>query len=185
MGVAAYSIVRHHPLSPTAGVALCVGSAVAFIFYWKLAPHYGAKPYDPLTLDTRRLASYLENYVTGLLFAALLIGFDAIGSFALPVLSGFARQIRWISGATFSLYLFHWPVIELMVALSPSPPAALVTRSMVYVGTLLVVFVLAEFTERRKETWRQVFARMSRKCFGEPEMRRADDRKLQRGPSPR
>jgi peptidoglycan/LPS O-acetylase OafA/YrhL len=159
-GVGGYHITKRQCAGPRIGLLLYLGSVVALICYWALWARPGVDPFKPLTLAPDRLEGYLDHYATGLLFAVHLVGFDAFGSRLLPVLNRFARPIRWAAGATFSMYLFHQPILEMLVALAPWPPASVATRMVVYLGTPVGVFVLAEVTERRKEAWHRLFARL-------------------------
>lgn len=158
-GVGCYHITRRQRLGARLGLALYFGSIVALVYYWAVLAQGGVGPFQPLTLDVARLSEYLDHYATGLLFAVHMVAFDAFGSRLLGLLNRFARPIRWAAGATFSMYLFHQPTLELLVALAPWPPSSAATRAVVYLGTLVVVFILAEFTERRKDAWRRMFAR--------------------------
>jgi peptidoglycan/LPS O-acetylase OafA/YrhL len=67
--------------------------------------------------------------------------------------------------ATFSIYLFHLPIAQFLTAVTPWSPASWPHRAVVVVGTLVAVYALAEFAERRKAWWRQVFSAL----IGRPE----------------
>jgi peptidoglycan/LPS O-acetylase OafA/YrhL len=66
---------------------------------------------------------------------------------------------------TFSLYLFHLPVAQFLTTVTPWPPASWSARVVSVAGTFLLVVLLAELTERRKDIWRRlvtwVFVRLS------------------------
>src|ERR1700709_1739050 len=60
---------------------------------------------------------FLSNYVTGVLFSALLIGLAAVAQdFATP-LYRLQKPIRALAGLTFTLYLFHYPLVYVLRAL--------------------------------------------------------------------
>lgn len=158
LGAWCYLIVKTKQPPRWLGIASYVGSLLGFALYLKFFSHDGAQAFDPLTFDADRFSVYLDNYATGLLFALHLIGFDSFGEALRPVLDRYAKPIRWVAGATFSLYLFHQPIIELLVAICRFPPASLKMRIIVFLGTPLIVLLLAELTERRKEAWRRLFS---------------------------
>lgn len=67
-----------------------------------------------------------------------------------------AGVIRWWAGRTFSLYLFHMPVLKLIAAhpaYDVGDPVHIVYASVL---TVTVCLVLAELTERRLAMWRRL-----------------------------
>jgi len=70
------------------------------------------------------------------------------------------RAIRWLAGATFSIYLFHYPLITLLHALpgyDAGDPAHYWGAGLI---TLAACFVLAELSERRLGAWKRLFERL-------------------------
>jgi peptidoglycan/LPS O-acetylase OafA/YrhL len=110
--------------------------------------------YEPFSLTAARLGDYGQDYLIGLLFVLALAGARST-PLRLP-----ARPIRFLAGATFTLYLTHLPMIRATVALSPWPASSWATRAMVLLGVPLVVLALAELTERRKSLWRAGLERL-------------------------
>jgi len=110
--------------------------------------------YDPFALTVARLADYAQDYLVGALFVLVLVG--ARGArITLP-----ERPVRWLAGATFTLYLTHLPMIRAVVAVSPWPAESWATRGLVLLGVPLAVLALAEVTERRKTLWRNGLRRL-------------------------
>lgn len=99
-----------------------------------------------------------DDYFVGGLFAANLIGFQGIAPLVGPALMRMARPIRWCAGATFSIYLVHLPLALCIAAVVPWRRGDWRSVVAIYVGTLVGVFVFAQFTERRKEPWRRAIA---------------------------
>jgi peptidoglycan/LPS O-acetylase OafA/YrhL len=104
--------------------------------------------YDPFDLTSARLGDYAQDYLIGLLFTLALAGARST-PMRLP-----GRPIRWLAGATFTLYLTHLPMIRATVALSPWPASSWPTRALVLLAIPLIALALAELTERRKPLWR-------------------------------
>ena len=136
------------------GAALCAGALIAFFAYEHEAYRYG-ELYSAFALSEERLHDYAQDYIVGGLFSLHLIGFCAVSAWLAPLLARCERPIRWIAGATFTLYLFHVPLIEAVVALAPWPADTWPTRLLVFIGVPLLVLALAELTERRKAAWRR------------------------------
>ena len=154
LGFACYRLGRRRPPGPRLGWALCIGALIAFLLYEQVATRYG-ELYSEFSFSPERLHDYAQDYIVGILFSLHLYGFRAASAGSAPLLLRLERPIRWIAGATFSLYLFHVPLIETVVALAPWPVTSGPTRALVFIGVPLIVFALAEVTERRKAAWRR------------------------------
>jgi peptidoglycan/LPS O-acetylase OafA/YrhL len=157
-GVAAYHYCKRDKLPARTGLWLFFGSAAAWLLYEILAWRYG-RPLVEGGLYLRRL-EVLQDAVIGPLFVAQLIGFNAAAKPLGPWLLRHARAIRWIAGASFTLYLCHFPIAQFLLACMPWPATDARSRVLVFAGTLAAVFVLAEVTERRKTAWRKGFERL-------------------------
>jgi peptidoglycan/LPS O-acetylase OafA/YrhL len=156
LGVWTYRYGVRSAIGPRAGAALFAGSLVMWIAYEISALRYGRLFIAWTTLPGWGLVP--QYLMVGALFAANIIGFQAISPVFKSVLNLFARPIRWAAGATFSIYLLHVPVAQFLSTVVPWPPPAWQTRIVIYGGTLLAILVFAEITERRKEPWRRAFA---------------------------
>ena len=167
LGLACYRLGRQ-PADPRLGWMLCVGALIAFEHYEQDAYRNG-EIYTEFSFSPERLHDYAQDYIVGGLFALHLFGFRTVSGAFAPLLSRLEKPIRWIAGATFSLYLFHVPLIEAVVALSPWPASAWPTRALVFIGVPLIVLALAEVTERRKAAWRRaILALLALGGIGEP-----------------
>ncbi len=101
---------------------------------------------------------YLQKYLVSLAFSAHLVGFGAVSSLFGPVLNRLSHFIRWTAGATFTIYLFHVPLCQLLTVLAPWSPSSWYTRLVMFPGALAMMFVIAELTERRKQVWHRLFS---------------------------
>lgn len=151
-GVALYRWLRRGGVSERAGLMLFAGSIAAWLAYETFAWRWG-RPLLPGNGWFKR-HELLQDAVVAACFGANLLGFAA----AAPMLGGWLRKwaapVRWLAGATFTLYLCHLPIAQFLVACMPWDRSDPRSRVLVFAGTLLAVFVLAEFTERRKQAWR-------------------------------
>jgi peptidoglycan/LPS O-acetylase OafA/YrhL len=157
MGVALYHICSA-PLTnrPSVGLILFTTPIVVLVLY-QLFPHPSLEPFSNVTFDRERLWSFGQDYFVGALFCAHLIGFTIISASFARWLDGHSRFIRWIAGATFSVYLIHLPVMTFLAAISPLPKSSPWNPALLILVTLLTCFAFAEVSERRKDAWRQLF----------------------------
>jgi len=157
VGVGAYRVCTRHPMGRTAGLLLFLGSLAAWGAYEVMAWRHGRfllrQPEMLVWLKRPELPQY---YVVGLAFAGSLIGFRSASEWIEPFAARHRfAALRWAAGATLSIYLFHEPLLRLLATLNPWPPGSWRGRTLVLGGTLIVVFALAELTERRKGAWRR------------------------------
>ena len=61
--------------------------------------------------------------------------------------------VRWLAGATFTLYLFHLPVAQFIKAVDGLPAGWMLNRALVVGGTFMAVLALSLVTERQKRAW--------------------------------
>ncbi len=103
---------------------------------------------------------FLWNYLLALLFTAHFFGVYCLAKNAEWVGPALEKSIRWLAGATFSIYLFHYPLLTLLYALpgyDAANPAHYLGAGLV---TLALCFVLAEISERRLPAWKALFERL-------------------------
>jgi peptidoglycan/LPS O-acetylase OafA/YrhL len=101
-------------------------------------------------------ADFLWDYVLALVIAA---NFLAVRSFdgRMVVPGWLASAIRWAAGSTFSIYLFHRPIMVMLTSLLRLAPGRADAYLLIGLTTGLVV-MLSYITERRKAFWRKVVA---------------------------
>ena len=142
-GVAAYR--AHVWLSPRDGLRVALGSAVAGLGLAVAEHHtvlFPLVPWLPRRLDV------LQDWSLAPLIAVHLAGITAAGRLLPSIPHPVAMAVRWLAGATFTLYLAHLPVATFWAA--TGAPVWLVIA-----GTGACVLLLAEVTERRKLAWRR------------------------------
>lgn len=154
-GLFGYRFCASHPIGRPTGWALWVGSLLAWGAYevWG-RNHLGAFVAVPAFLNR---PSLLEDYVVGALFIVHVVGFQAISPAFEAIAARVHRPVRWAAGATFTIYLLHLPVAQFLTTQVPWSPTSWRTRTVLFGGTLLILFVLAEVTERRKDPWKRAF----------------------------
>lgn len=152
LGFLAYRICSRSKLSANLGLFLFVTSTVCLVLYELYVIRYGIPKLYNNFLKVRLL---YQDYIIGILFFIQVIGFNFSASFFSRILVFFKHPIRWLAGATFSLYLFHMPLCQFLSALSLWAANSWESRVMIYFGVPLIVFMLAHYTERKKHLWRR------------------------------
>jgi peptidoglycan/LPS O-acetylase OafA/YrhL len=101
-------------------------------------------------------AAFLSDWVSGLVVAGTLLCFEAaFGNVRIP--AGVQHAIQRASDCTFSLYLYHYPLVLFATAV-----AALDRVSGVYAiasgfAILALIVTLSFLTEARRNVWRRAF----------------------------
>jgi peptidoglycan/LPS O-acetylase OafA/YrhL len=157
LGVAAYHFCVSRSLTPAVGWLLLIAPIVAFAGY-EMAPHSSVPQFMALELNPHRIWGTGQDYLISLLFALHLVGYYTV-SRTFDWLQRYARGIRWIAGATFTIYLMHLPIMHFISASSPWPKSSPWTVGLLLILTPMACFALAEASERRKEFWRVVMMR--------------------------
>jgi peptidoglycan/LPS O-acetylase OafA/YrhL len=101
-------------------------------------------------------ASWPRRYVVGALFVFHLVGFRLVQHRLASVLHLCAYPIQWTAGMTFSLYLYHFPLLTFLAAVLPGTPSDMTRRIVMICVPLIVIAGLAQVTERKKSAWRRV-----------------------------
>jgi peptidoglycan/LPS O-acetylase OafA/YrhL len=99
------------------------------------------------------------DFITSLGWAAMIWSFHrAFGQIVL--VEGLHRVIRWCANHTFSLYLYHAPLVIFATALVPPLGMSFGASLSVMGGILLVIIVLGALTEGQRFRWQRLFARI-------------------------
>jgi peptidoglycan/LPS O-acetylase OafA/YrhL len=163
MGLVCFRLTLRWQAPSWLGWPMFVGAPCAILALHIVFRHAQANMFDPFSLAWPRLTSTLYFTGIGALFAAHIIGFHAVRDRFSTALAFCNRPIRSLAGHTFSLYLFHMPIITFLVAASPWPVDTWQTRSAILLLTPVAVFGFARISEDRKDEWRAAVGRI----FGE------------------
>lgn len=172
LGWIAFSIVNrqqqpgHTPLHPALGALLIAASAYAYLAIHAQSPAFNGFIGRFFDYDAPTLMTWCYNLAIALLFVVHLVGFAAIAPVVSPLLATLATPIRWLAGASFTLYLVHQPIMLCITAVSPWPAGTIAGLLFVALGTLSAVLVVAELGERRKRWWHQTFTTFANRAFG-------------------
>jgi peptidoglycan/LPS O-acetylase OafA/YrhL len=159
MGMCAYRICRKELIYKPLSYFFLFGSFSIWSCYEWVSWRFGRPP------------GLWNSYIVGTLFAANLVGFSSAGMSLNRVIEQCGGPIRWFAGITFSVYLYHFPIMQFLLAISPWPHNAWQHRILLIGGTFAVICMLAEATERRRNVWRRGIIRMvrlARRSLGSP-----------------
>lgn len=98
---------------------------------------------------------FAPDYLIGLLVAALLVAAICAREWISPWLAPIEPAVRALAGSSFSLYLYHSPLLLFFDALEFPPTLNLVT-------TIAAIVVLARLTEHRKRAWQRTIGGLLR-----------------------
>ena len=94
---------------------------------------------------------FLLGFMFGILVALNLLAFPSLERFFAPALAGIERPVRWVAGATLSIYLFHYPLLYFFGALfHVEPNSPFWINLAIVVCTLAGCFALSAVTEDKK-----------------------------------
>jgi len=121
----------------------------------------GCFPYSPLRWDVGCLWDLRFDYGVGILVAAQLLGVHLLAPTLWPALRRVAPLITWLAGASFTLYLLHYPLLHLLAAASRRAPDSWAPGNWAHLALVFLVppltaLLVAELTERRRLAWRRV-----------------------------
>ena len=135
--------------------AMLLGGTIGFA----LVVRHGV-PWEAWTLATFAWAILDSNIAhdsaIALAFGLQLLGLNALAGGGLGWAARVERPIRWLAGATFTIYLFHMPLTRFQLALRPETPGAW-SAPVLLGGGFLLLLGIAELTERRKAAWQRLF----------------------------
>jgi peptidoglycan/LPS O-acetylase OafA/YrhL len=145
--------------TPLAWLCLVVSIAGA---YWYLDVHFvqlgwtwaeqllGKELHSQLSFSREFIGDYYLGIMLALHFAGLRILLAQVQH--LP--RHLETTIRFLAGATFSIYLFHQPLIWFYSAAFSSVEAGLPRYIAVVPLTIVTCFVFSTFTEKKKNVWK-------------------------------
>lgn len=169
MGVGAWHIYKRATVSLFGGAALCLVSTLAYVLFMASGARAALDHRTEMLMTELppgmigMSGHFLSNYISGLLFAGLLLGLKGLEGVLTPVLSTLGSPIRAAARCTFSMYLYHYPLLYFFRAIAAvfSGQRELNVRNwsltaVVVIGTSLSIYLLARVTEQRKNEFRRL-----------------------------
>ena len=149
MGVLCFRLTQRLAPSPALGIGLLAAAAAILLTVKKLAiPTYGI--HNSLHLNAAFVSTWTYYTGVGMAFGCTLLAVHVLAAYLPGFGERIERPVRWTAGATFTLYLMHDPILQVIATATRSP---LILVSF----TLAAVLLLAEIGERRKDVWALAF----------------------------
>ncbi len=157
LGVGVYRLNQRWTASPAIAWLLFVGSFAAFITLnvlrfanYTLDLSVAWFGHDLVMEQLHYSKFFLSGYLVGLLVAANFIGVNGIADSIGRVLKPLKSPIQFAAGLTFSIYLFHYPLLHMFRAMTKS-------SVLLCCLSLLTIVVLGVYTEQRKHLYKRFF----------------------------
>lgn len=159
-GVVAYNYSAKFTLSGKKAMFLFITTLIAILilsFVWEFSVFenkfvFGAAP---LYFSSR----FVFDWVYGALIAINIFSLNVISkNFAAPEFLN--RVVKYLSSITFSLYLFHLPILIFIGAVIPYNKSSYVQILPLLAGVVVIVALLSLITERQRARWKVVFGKL-------------------------
>jgi peptidoglycan/LPS O-acetylase OafA/YrhL len=115
-----------------------------------------------LRVPDKDFGMLISAYAAAGCFAVNLFAFNSLADSLANILQPLKGMIRQLGSMTFSLYLFHSPLLVLLVAYRAKIPSYLIMPWLI-IGTFAVVAVLGYLCEQSKEAYRLLFHQLCRR----------------------
>ncbi len=159
MGVWLWNLIKAGEVqfSPNAAWALTIGPLVVYglclTLGLPLALLSGMGVITGLDVDTYRGVTrfsdeFIWNTLVGMLVTVHLLGVWALAKSWQLSGGGVQRAIRWLAGASFSLYLVHYPVLQFADAALPLGPSGPLRDAALLVVVIVSCLLFARWFER-------------------------------------
>ncbi|MCB1705720.1 MAG: acyltransferase [Halioglobus sp.] len=98
---------------------------------------------------------FISDYYLGAILSLHFVGLRVLLARVEDLPQRLTATIRYLAGATFSIYLFHQPLLWFYNAVFFSVEEGIPRYLFVVPCTLVTVFILSTFTEKKKHLWKR------------------------------
>jgi peptidoglycan/LPS O-acetylase OafA/YrhL len=153
---------RFYPL----GVA-CFAVVVGAIWCWPSFAAWTNGSHEPLvnTLlhGTGRAVDAGVFYYWGLTTSVFLVGAACLDSWLSKFMIPVENPIRLLASHTFSIYLFHFPLLVLIYVVTHYDRSSSLSKSFVFCSVIVLCFLISKVSEEKKLWWRRIIGRLLRR----------------------
>ena len=164
LGVLTYRTVKAAVVPEHWGWVLCLGSVAGYVLFQKLDLSrvllaWSAANLDGVffwsTLKWSYATPFLSDYAVGALAALHLIGFAAVSHRFAGLFRMIGPGIHRLAGFSFSIYLFHYPLLQFLSAVLGVVPDPSWRSAAIVFGTLGLIYPLGLVTEMKKAAFKR------------------------------
>lgn len=158
LGAWLYGYLGNAPVSRRAGLC-CLAAAVVIAVLYVRGVHANIEAMRAVMeqeawfLRDRYSPHFPTFLAVGMLVGLSIVAVRAFDTEIGVVLVPLARPIRGMASSTFSIYLYHFPILVLIYAVTGYDRSSQLARMLVFSGTVGACFLLSRVTEARKAVW--------------------------------
>jgi peptidoglycan/LPS O-acetylase OafA/YrhL len=119
-----------------------------------------------------RSSQFPSFYIAGVLTLLGIVSVWHLQGILTRLLIGVSKPVKWLAGGSFSLYLYHFPLLVMVRAMAPYDKTDALAKIAVFGFVVICSYILAQYTERRKDCWARGFIALWRimvnKCGNRP-----------------
>jgi peptidoglycan/LPS O-acetylase OafA/YrhL len=115
---------------------------------------------EELHLQLSFSRQFISDYYLGVMLALHFIGLRVLLGHMNTVPKWLETTVRFLAGATFSIYLFHQPLLWFYSAVFSTVEEGFPRYQIVVPVTLVTIYMLSIFTEQKKEVWKHMIERL-------------------------
>ena len=185
LGVQSYYVIKQRMVSEVLGWLLFIGSAVLYVLFRFYA--YPDRLYEYMLGNLgivymqdylRWSQEFLSSYIIGVLVAAHFIGAGVVVHRFKNILGTYECPIRYLAGYSFAIYLFHYPLLQFLGAMTRDMAQESLRNAIVVFGSLAAIWVLGAVSESRKADWRHWMQYLFEVLFGQESGKRVRKSKI-------
>ncbi len=160
-GLLAYRYVRagRVTLSKRLALALFVMTIPVYFLVKRTLEHWAWPMYEPASVPQLAM-SFVYFALVGVVITINIVAFRRAAEGRVVFPAGLARAIRWLAGASFTLYLVHQPFLIMLTSLFPGLRTHMLGGVAAIAGSVVLALAIAEVSERRKRVFQRIFGRL-------------------------
>lgn len=167
MGGVCYNMINKYNVSlPTAAslyVISIIGMVICSLAFFQniinsfLLSLIGERFYGALLEPAERFGS---DYLLGVFVSLHIFASFYIGKYLDIFSEQWALKINYVSSHTFSLYLYHMPLLFFVSAIAPYEEYSITSMVTCWIGVPLISILLGHYTEKKKGSYRTFFGKI-------------------------
>jgi peptidoglycan/LPS O-acetylase OafA/YrhL len=150
-----YCLEPRPAMPKTVAVSGFFGSVLGCFFVAAYLSPFAVPMFYMFNLPSLEMASFVNFTLIGLLVCINMLCFDAMTGDHVFWPRRIGHGIKWLAGATFTLYLVHQPLLAMIAAVKPESAKNFSLGVACCLAVLLMALAVAELGERRKRVFAQ------------------------------